>query len=45
MENFCEVAAGALAEAGAGAGHRLSKKVRAKDIISPLSLRRSVPTA
>ncbi|HLC94688.1 MAG TPA: hypothetical protein VJH96_03930, partial [Patescibacteria group bacterium] len=34
-ENFCEVAAGALAEAGGGAGHRPSKKVRAKDIISP----------
>ena len=32
---FCEVAAGALAEAGGGAGHRPSKKVRAKDIISP----------
>ena len=32
---FCEVAAGALAEAGGGAGHCLSKKVRAKDIISP----------
>jgi len=32
---FCEVAAGAIAEAGGGAGHCLSKKVRAKDIISP----------
>ena len=34
-ENFCEVAAGALAEAGGGAGQFASKKVRAKDIISP----------
>ncbi|KKT35300.1 MAG: hypothetical protein UW24_C0011G0003 [Parcubacteria group bacterium GW2011_GWA2_44_12] len=34
---FCEVATGALAEAGGGAGHRPSKKVRAKDIISPPS--------
>src|SRR3989344_4181474 len=36
-ENFCEVAAGALAEAGGGAGQSVfrSKKVRAKDIISP----------
>jgi len=34
---FCEVAAGALAEAGGGAGQSVfrSKKVRAKDIISP----------
>jgi hypothetical protein len=32
---FCEVAAGALAEAGGGAGQFASKKVRAKDIISP----------
>ncbi|MBI2024187.1 hypothetical protein HYT00_02275, partial [Candidatus Giovannonibacteria bacterium] len=34
---FCEVAAGALAEAGGGAGQSgfRSKKVRAKDIISP----------
>ena len=37
---FCEVAAGALAEAGGGAGQSVfrSKKVRAKDIISPLCL-------
>ena len=34
-ENFCEVAAGALAEAGGGAGQFCSKKVRAKDTISP----------
>src|SRR3989338_6073154 len=34
-ENFCKVAAVALAEAGGGAGHCPSKKVRAKDIISP----------
>lgn len=34
-ENFCEVAAGASAEAGGGAGQFASKKVRAKDIISP----------
>jgi len=33
---FYEVAAGALAEAGGGAGQFSSKKVRAKDIISPL---------
>jgi hypothetical protein len=34
---FCEAAAGALAEAGGGAGQSgfHSKKVRAKDIISP----------
>src|SRR3990167_10288649 len=34
-ENFCKVAAVALAEAGGGAGHCPSKKGRAKDIISP----------
>ena len=36
-ENFCEVAAGELAEAGGGAVQSVfsSKKVRAKDIISP----------
>src|SRR3989338_10347894 len=34
-ENFCKVAAVALAEAGGGAGHFPSKKVRAKDIILP----------
>ena len=37
-KNFCEVAAGALAEAGGGAGQFPSKKVRAKDIISPHEL-------
>src|SRR3989344_8775666 len=34
-ENFCKVAAVALAEAGGGAGPCPSKKGRAKDIISP----------
>jgi len=32
---FCEVAAGAIAEAGGGAGQFASKKVRAKATISP----------